>query len=1012
MKKGFKYLLFLGSALVLTTTACGSDNSGGDTPVAPVTFSFTLKLEDRGSSINKLFVGDEDTLVPVPTILDEGRVYEFSSNNTAIVINKDTGKFKVMSVPTGSTKVVTLTAKEKKSGKSARLRFSIEEASPSANGGRDYSTSVKEKTDIIGKLEEYAMKNFLTGMPIFENGGWVRYADRVKLGTTDYIPGYGFGLLREGKLTATNTKVAAKYGDYLLNAMSEDPATINAWQAQGSQVMDLNGYITSSFWGTKLNATKTDYEWYPILALNDDPIAIYDKPNALGNYKTWRVYLRTGEDKNGSLIAPENGGIYYRSSVDNGFNNRPIRAEDYLFTFKLLLQGRTALLRGTELATDTSYGFRGGNQFNKQSKNWSPAEITAKFQEWMDNGKLGIKLDWEEDTSSKFVGKPYIDFTFINAIDEFTAKYTLASNLYSPLPQAFLETIDSDYTAAGKKYGTISGSSIQAHVLGVGPYYLDEWNNKTSEILFLRNNNWYEVNATTYQIPGVYISVVGSDAEAQFNTFNTGVLDSTGFPKSKISEAGSGNDYQTVGSSTFKLNINSCTDERWHELFGPNGKVKRTDDRVIKPWMSNKNFLNGLFWSLDRKTFAKDRGVQPSVNYFADTYLSNPQTKDPEEIKVYNYTPQHEAALRSFGIDPDDGKYGYDLGVAKDYFEAGTLEMIRSGDIEAGTPSNPTTIEIEVWWMAISDKTEYGTDVAYYFEKAFNDACKKHGVVLSVKNEAVTLWEEVYDKHLQVGDFDLGFGAISGNTLNPLNFLEVLKSDNSSGFTLNWGADTGVVDDKQPIEYDGEKWSFDALWAAGDHGTIVKEGVETKPVDSSYLLPPTSDEAGMSPLTGGDLRNGGYVRIKINFANVPDLATDVNKISLSVLGSEGLEITGEDIKKVFDDNGRIVEVYFRVDQEIAEQFNEDIAATDTWKALIKALDDKYADKPTDPTYLKERDALLHSFTKDNYGMTWSIDLYYTFSIAGGDAIENFVYVDASASDVERGGKLNAYRLHR
>ena len=45
-------------------------------------------------------------------------------------------------------------------------------------------------------------------------------------------------------------------------------------------------------------------------------------------------------------------------------------------------------------------------------------------------------------------------------------------------------------------------------------------------------------------------------------------------------------------------------------------------------------------------------------------------------------------------------------------------------------------------------------------------------------------------------------------------------------------------------------------------------------------------------------------------------------------------------------------------------------------------------------------------------MTWSIDLYYTFSIAGGDAIENFVYVDASASDVEPSGKLNSYRLHR
>ena len=78
------------------------------------------------------------------------------------------------------------------------------------------------------------------------------------------------------------------------------------------------------------------------------------------------------------------------------------------------------------------------------------------------------------------------------------------------------------------------------------------------------------------------------------------------------------------------------------------------------------------------------------------------------------------------------------------------------------------------------------------------------------------------------GQFDIGFGSISGNTYDPLNFLEVLKSDNSSGFTLNWGTDTNEVTDK--LIYDNKFWSFDALWTAADQGAYVQDGANA-PLD-------------------------------------------------------------------------------------------------------------------------------------------------------------------------------------
>ena len=65
------------------------------------------------------------------------------------------------------------------------------------------AASYEERTVILGILEKYAVDNFLTGLTIYGNGGYVMYDERVNPGTgdwTNYIPGYGFGVLAEGDL--------------------------------------------------------------------------------------------------------------------------------------------------------------------------------------------------------------------------------------------------------------------------------------------------------------------------------------------------------------------------------------------------------------------------------------------------------------------------------------------------------------------------------------------------------------------------------------------------------------------------------------------------------------------------------------------------------------------------------------------------------------------------------------------------------------------------------------------
>ena len=76
-------------------------------------------------------------------------------------------------------------------------------------------------------------------------------------------------------------------------------------------------------------------------------------------------------------------------------------------------------------------------------------------------------------------------------------------------------------------------------------------------------------------------------------------------------------------------------------------------------------------------------------------------------------------------------------------------------------------------------------------------AAEQDKLTLEVVDYVPAVWTDAYYKKMMLGQYDIGFGGVSGNTLNPLNFFEVLKSDNSSGFTLNWGPNTNEPSQEQ-----------------------------------------------------------------------------------------------------------------------------------------------------------------------------------------------------------------------
>ena len=162
------------------------------------------------------------------------------------------------------------------------------------------------------------------------------------------------------------------------------------------------------------------------------------------------------------------------------------------------------------------------------------------------------------------------------------------------------------------------------------------------------------------------------------------------------------------------------------------------------------------------------------------------------------------------------------------------------------------------------------------------------------------------------GKFDIGFGSISGNSYDPLNFMEVLKSDNSSGYTLNWGCDTNVCDGSSII-YDGKSWSFDALWTAADQGAYVVDGENSPTCSFEYAPQATKNEDGSWNVTVSceliDVENAkvdfdhavacGYIGEELN--KYQEIAIDAKDITLATDKSSITVHISKDILEYFAD---------------------------------------------------------------------------------------------------------------
>ncbi len=729
----------------------------------------------------------------------------------------------------GETKSTSSNPSGEKTSETSEAKYE----GPVANGVYNYlDESVEERSKILGQLEGYAMKHHLAGIPLYDDAGYELFSPRVKLASETYVPNYGFGVGESSIDPAGNmfnnapidsSKVS--YPTYFQAYATEDSGTYNYWNSTGSDVASKNAMISSAYFTTRMTEDKKGYEWEGELARTDAPIALNEDGSVNTNWKEgetsrfWRVPVYVGTDSTSTGRK-----FCYHTSPDSKYASKydglEIKLEDYLTPFKAMLDN--ALSRASGLIDDAA-GFYGASDYlyaSDKDKDWGGETRTEPQKNYFDG--VGIKLNTKENS---------VDFKFITPITQFYAMYNTASSLYSPIPESFIEEVGI------KKFGAIGDSSDPKkncdNLISCGAYIVTAWE-QNKETVYVKNDDYNRADRVKF--PG-YVETGYKDEEAAFQGFLNGVLDEVTVPSKHVSEYASNPlARKTEGSTVIKININSCTQEQWEGYFGKNGTAypHATEKTYwdVKPIMSNDDFLNGLYFAIDRATLAEKTGHNPAYGYLSSAYKI-----DPENDLAYRYTSAGKAVTSEYESVVTNGVKGYSPAMAQQLFTKAIKTLVADG-----TYDEDETITLKFWWRKDEALNNIGNTLKTCMETPFNAAAAALGysMKLVINNEvAGSSYTDAYSK-MDQGEFDFAEGAITGNVLNPLSFMSVICTDSlSQGFTCNWGDNTAEVSATDPVMYDGVAWSYDALQVAANGAAVVERGVNVEPVKSTNQ--PTED---------------------------------------------------------------------------------------------------------------------------------------------------------------------------
>lgn len=628
---------------------------------------------------------------------------------------------------------------------------------------------------LFAAAERYLLETLAGGIPLFANSGFVMYSERMVLPVDNYVPVIGYGAIF-GTMSKDDAETfGGNEGEYTYRvAITSSPKTLNHWQYQDSVESDLMSLYLDALYVYVFNDEKTGYELVPSMATDYpepvNPRPVDDNdPNSLEVSKKWRVTIRTDLEWK-----------YHPNTDTSSFpeGHEKIKAQDFINTFKLALDENW--FRATS----------GGGDFLSKPQAIKNAEKYVNKQ-----------AEWDE-VGLKAVDDYTLEFEFVDDMSEWDVRYWLGSFVLTPINLHLYEALE---TADGNRYGT-----DEKTIAYTGPYYI-EYYEHDKEIRLAKNEKFHSPDMYFYD--KIRHPII-EDSTVRFQEFIEGNLDAASLPTDQYDQyKGDPRLKRVPGATTFRMVFNG---------FGTTAnqiKVFPDSNYVPEPLLANKNFQKAMYYIIDREHLARNvmKTSDPNAYHFTSAYLVNARSGI-----AFRDTEWGKKVGEGLGIN--DQTHGYNESLALEYWKKAIEELIDQGVYKDGD-----TITLDLVYQAGSASlAAFGNYLKDLFESKFT--YKKIKVVVELNPQP---FPNNYTEYLQIAEFDLGVGGISGSTLDASSFLDVYSSDNRSGFTLNWGIDTSIPEIE--IEYEHptkgkvrEIWSYDALVSALNGTVTVKNGQEVK----------------------------------------------------------------------------------------------------------------------------------------------------------------------------------------
>lgn len=655
--------------------------------------------------------------------------------------------------------------------------------------------------ELMAVAERFMMETMYGGIPLFASGSFALYSDRLALPVDDYIAVMGFGT-SFGTMTADDSTVlmddgeAGVAGEYTYRTtVGANPGTFNQWLYDTSTDSDLMSVYYDALYEYVFNADKTGYEVVGSMAAGV-PVPVGGETLDTGKVVSdvWEVTLR---DDLVWKFHPETVQAFLDTNPDT-----VIDAHDFIDTFELAL---------------TEEWFRavsgGGDFINGNAKIKNAQEFVDGSADWAD---VGLKVKDGDDLT--------MVFTFVDQQSEWNVKYFLSSFVMTPIN---LELYNYLGTGLGEDevnpYGT-----TEKNVAYHGAFYVDYY--EADKIVRMKENDVY-YDTDKYFYTGYNFSVI-TDQTIIFSEFIAGKLESTGLPTAEVENYENDPRLKRIpGATTYRLMINGLGSVEEQRAQFPDGEW------IPEPILAHPDMKSAMFFALDRQKLAEEILKVRTTNMY---YFSNAYLVEPEEGVPYRQTEAGQTVGE--GLSPDT--YGYNFDAAQALYQSAVEDLVMQGLIEAGTESNPTIITIEL--NNYSNSESWDLACAYIktaYEAAFQDDTYNVNVQVDIYTKD---FPAIYYDYMMIGEFDTSVGGISGSTLDAASFLDTYSSDNRSGFTINWGFDTGIANiavnytDDLGVEHK-EIWSYDALQAALNGEIYVVDGAEAViPAAKNVEVTPTT----------------------------------------------------------------------------------------------------------------------------------------------------------------------------